>query len=144
MSDARDQHRGDGLPVELDDEVAALLDERDGSGDEGGGRNGEGPPGQGENGAPPRPVTSVLGGEEVAKYRERWQRVQGEFIDDPRRSVEHADHLVDLVIQRLMDRLTSDRDQLARRWDVEGEPSTEDLRQALQGYRELMERLLHL
>ena len=134
--------------MELDDEVTALLGERDGNGSGGpegsDPRVGGDPARQAANGAGPGAGAAILDDEEAAKVRERWQRVQGEFIDDPRRSVEQADHLVDLVIQRLMDRLTSDRDRLARRWDVEGEPSTEDLRQALQGYRRLMERLLQL
>ena len=81
----------------------------------------------------------------TSTYRARWDVVQGGFIDDPNRSGEHADNLVDMVLKRLTDSFAYERDQLVRKWDHGADPvSTEDLRQALQGYRAFLDRLLLL
>lgn len=87
----------------------------------------------------------LLSPQEVTSYRARWEAVQGAFIDDPRRAVEQADNLVDRVVQRLTDGFAEERDHLVRKWDHGPEPvSTEDLRQALQGYRAFLDRLFLL
>ena len=133
--------RESGFTLELDDEVAALLDEE-------GGEVGEDALEEARrstsDGAGAAGAAAVLEADDIAKYRDRWVRVQTAFIDDPRRSVEQADHLVDLIIQRLVDRLTAERDGLVERWDGQADPSTEELRMALQGYRRVMDRLLAL
>jgi hypothetical protein len=88
---------------------------------------------------------SLLTPQEVTKYKANWDVVQNNFIDDPLRTVENADNLVDTVLKRLTDSFQYERDQLVRRWDQGGEPiSTEDLRLALRGYRAFLERLLLL
>lgn len=95
------------------------------------------------NGATPRRAATLVSREEAAEYRTRWEGIQGTFIDDPHRAVEQADNLVDRVLSKLMERLTEERDDLARRWDTGGEPvSTEELRLALKGYRSLLDQLL--
>jgi hypothetical protein len=75
-------------------------------------------------------------------FRERWQDVQTQFVDEPRKSVEQADSLVAEVMQRLAQMFADERAGLERQWDRGDEVSTEDLRQALRRYRSFFERLL--
>lgn len=75
-------------------------------------------------------------------YRTRWQEIQGTFVDDPRDSVSKADGLVAEAIQTLAKRFAEEREHLEHEWSGGGEPSTEDLRQALQHYRSFFQRLL--
>jgi len=80
---------------------------------------------------------------DVAEFRARWADVQASFIDDPTRACEQADNLVDLVLVRLTERFTRERDGLVRQWDRgHEETDTEDLRMAMKGYRSLVDRLL--
>lgn len=96
-----------------------------------------------QNGADAPAPSTLLNRDEALEYRSRWEAVQASFIDEPRRTVEQADGLVDRVLKRLSEGLTAERDQLVRQWDHTGEPvTTEDLRVALQGYRALLDRLL--
>lgn len=82
---------------------------------------------------------------DVDAYEERWEKVQGGFVDEPRRAVEQADQLVDVVLNRLTRDLREERDALVRRWDRGAEEiSTEELRLSLKGYRRLLDRLLTL
>lgn len=95
------------------------------------------------NGTGLRDRGSLVSREEATEYRTRWEGIQAGFIDDPRRAVEQADNLVDRVLNKLMERLTEERDELARGWDTGGDPvSTEDLRVTLQGYRGLLDQLM--
>lgn len=108
-----------------------------------------GPDGGGQaadtGGAPDLGATRLLDPADVASFREQWSGVQGGFVDDPRRTVEQADYLVDLVLSKLTEDLRQERAQLVRRWDRGAEDvSTEELRQALREYRTLLERLLSL
>lgn len=96
-----------------------------------------------ENGAGSHSLSALLTRDESTEYRTRWKSVQGGFVDEPRRTVEQADSLVDRVLKRLTEGLAAERDELVRQWDQTGEPvTTEDLRIALQGYRALLDRLL--
>ena len=61
---------------------------------------------------------------------------------EPRRSIEDADALVDEVTKALMARFADERQHLERQWSAGSEPSTEDLRIALQRYRAFFDRLL--
>ena len=98
-----------------------------------------------ENGRSGSHGEPLLSPQEVTTYRARWDVVQGGFIDDPNRAVEQADNLADMVLKRLTDSFSYQRDQLVRKWDHGADPvSTEDLRQALQGYRAFLDRLLLL
>lgn len=76
--------------------------------------------------------------------RTNWQRIQGEFVDDPRASVEKADQLVAGAIKRLAEIFAKERGDLEGTWSRGGEVSTEDLRQALRRYRSFFDRLLNL
>ena len=73
---------------------------------------------------------------------QRWQQVQSEFVDDPRKSVAHAHQLVSDAVQRIVDTFTQERNELERQWSDGKDVSTEDLRVSLQRYRAFFERLL--
>jgi hypothetical protein len=74
--------------------------------------------------------------------RGRWKRIQGSFVDEPRRAVEEADTLVAELMQQLADSFAQERQGLEGQWDRGDEVSTEDLRIALQRYRSFFDRLL--
>ena len=72
----------------------------------------------------------------------RWQEIQARFVDEPKKSVEEADGLVAEVIQQLASQFAEERSNLESQWQGGGEASTEDLRQAMQHYRDFFQRLL--
>jgi len=88
------------------------------------------------------PDASYLPDASSAQVGERWQSIQAEFVDDPRRSVAEAHALVADLVQRIVDSFTSEREALERQWQTGGEVSTEDLRLCLQRYRAFFTRLL--
>jgi len=91
----------------------------------------------------PAPQQDSMSVNDVAEFRARWADLQASFIDDPTRACEQADNLVDLVLVRLTERFTRERDELVRKWDRGHETTdTEDLRIAMKGYRSLVDRLL--
>lgn len=69
-----------------------------------------------------------------AGLRQQWQRVQGTFVDDPRRAVEEASVLVNRTLQEIHENVT--------RGQVSDPTSTEELRVSFQRYREFFHRLL--
>jgi hypothetical protein len=75
------------------------------------------------------------------RWDERWLDLQVRFVDDPHRSVSQADELVAEVLDDIVARLRQERSQLEDGWHAGVEPSTEELRQTLQSYRSLFERL---
>ena len=81
-------------------------------------------------------------GPETQGLRSRWQAVQGEFVDEPRRAVEEADQLVSSVIGRLSEVFAEEREKIEQQWPKGADMSTEDLRQALRRYRAFFDRLL--
>jgi hypothetical protein len=82
-----------------------------------------------------------MAGDAVMDFRARWEAIQQGFVEDPKNSVSDADALVSDVLQRLSDSFDEQHDELEHQWS-EGEPSTEDLRAALQRYRDFFQRLL--
>lgn len=76
-------------------------------------------------------------------FKARWAVIQQGFVDDPRAAVTDADKLVSDVLQRLSATFDEQHKDLESQW-ADGEPSTEDLRSALQRYRAFFERLLTL
>jgi hypothetical protein len=76
-------------------------------------------------------------------FRSRWEVIQQGFVDDPRQAVSEADKLVDDLLKRLSSTFDEQHQELERQWS-DGEPSTEDLRAALQKYRAFFQRLLAL
>lgn len=79
--------------------------------------------------------------EAVIDLRARWEAIQQGFVDDPRSAVSDADKLVGEVLQKLSATFENQHRELEGQW-AEGEPSTEDLRGALQRYRDFFQRLL--
>jgi hypothetical protein len=79
--------------------------------------------------------------EEARALAERWNAIQGAFIESPRAAVERADALLDEVIQRLLQALSEDRASIRITLE-DPSPSTEELRMALRRCRSLFDRLL--
>jgi hypothetical protein len=95
------------------------------------------------------------------RYLQSWQRVQSQFVDDPRGAVASADNLIQSVMaergypvhdfeQRAAD-ISVDYPQVVENYrqghrlaqaSADGSDSTEDLRQAMHHYRALFDELL--
>jgi hypothetical protein len=72
----------------------------------------------------------------------RWDAIQSGFVDDPRRTVEQADRLVADVIDHLSKLFTDERARLETQWSRDGKVETEDLRLAMQRYRDFFRSLI--
>jgi hypothetical protein len=79
---------------------------------------------------------------EAADLRHSWESIQAGFVDEPRRAVEGADHLVAATMKRLAEMFAQERSRLESQWDRGDDVSTEELRVALQRYRAFFGRLL--
>jgi hypothetical protein len=84
----------------------------------------------------------LLSADDRGSYQQRWDDIQVRFIDEPRQCVREADDLVGEVTTRISDRFSSARQDLEQRWDGGKEPTTEELRQAVQRYRDFFQRLV--
>jgi hypothetical protein len=80
--------------------------------------------------------------QEADELRGKWDGIQTGFVDEPRRAVEEADHLVAATMKRLAESFAEERARLEGQWDRGDDVSTEDLRVALQRYRAFFTRLL--
>ena len=87
-------------------------------------------------------ATPLFAGNESDDFRRRWTDIQAGFVDEPRQSVENADSLVAAAIKRLAEIFARERSSLEQQWAQGGDVSTEDLRLALQRYRNFIDRLL--
>jgi hypothetical protein len=83
-----------------------------------------------------------LSTDEAQRFRSAWEEIQTSFVDDPRRSVERADELVEAVTSRLTQVFSDARSDLESQWTRGDDVSTEDLRMAFQRYRSFFDRLL--
>ncbi|MBT2386349.1 hypothetical protein J7E86_22750 [Streptomyces sp. ISL-11] len=81
-------------------------------------------------------------GEEQEEFRARWQKIQSDFVDDPRDAVNAADQLVAETMQALATTFSEHKRGLEDQWQQGEEVATEDLRVALQRYRSFFNRLL--
>lgn len=72
----------------------------------------------------------------------KWDALQVGFIDEPRKAVEQADHLVATAMKRTAEVFAEERARLERQWDRGDNVSTEDLRVAMRRYRSFFRRLL--
>lgn len=88
------------------------------------------------------PRAALFEKDRASDLRSRWTDVQGRFVDDPRAAVKEADRLVDEVVKDLAQQFADERARLEAQWGRNEKVSTEDLRIALQRYREFFERLL--
>lgn len=100
------------------------------------------PAGAGAASAKESRSTPLFAAPEAQELRSNWESTQTEFVDNPRRSVEQADHLVAQTIKRLAEVFADERNRLERQWSRGDNVSTEDLRVALQRYRSFFDRLL--
>ncbi|WP_434059556.1 hypothetical protein [Mycobacterium gallinarum] len=74
--------------------------------------------------------------------RSRWDDIQAVFVDDPAKCVQKADTLVAEVVEQVTAGFSEARSRLEAQWAKGEQASTEDLRLALQRYREFFQRLL--
>ncbi|MFB6718379.1 hypothetical protein [Streptomyces sp. NPDC056358] len=81
-------------------------------------------------------------GNEQEVFRARWQKIQGEFVDDPKNAVNAADQLVAETMQALATTFSEHKRGLEGQWQRGEQVATEDLRLALQQYRSFFNRLL--
>jgi hypothetical protein len=72
----------------------------------------------------------------------RWSGIQGGFVDEPQAAVRDADALIADLTRMITDGFATERQQLAGRWNEQGQVSTEELRLAMQRYRTFLDRLL--
>lgn len=84
----------------------------------------------------------LMGGEQMERYASQWNGIQAAFVDEPRKAVEQADQLVAQIIQDLTKTFASERQKLEGQWSRGDQVSTEDLRVALQRYRQFFQSLL--
>ena len=96
----------------------------------------DGPDWEAEGAAP------VFPEKEADALRVEWDAIQASFVDEPRRAVEEADHLVAATMKRLAESFAEERARLEGQWDRGDDVSTEDLRVALRRYRSFFTRLL--
>ncbi|MFJ2647191.1 hypothetical protein ACIO1C_10745 [Streptomyces sp. NPDC087420] len=87
--------------------------------------------------------------DESDKLNQRLQDALSSFVDGPRRSVEEAAGVLEETAERLSKVLAERPRSLRADWDTSGQDKdggkdTEDLRLALQSYREVTERLLRI
>lgn len=100
-----------------------------------------------ENGAQmvrEQPSAQLFQDTECHDFRARWERIQVNFVDEPRRAVQEADSLVADTMKRLIDNFSGERKKMEAVWVRGDDVSTEDLRVSLQRYRSFFNRLLTL
>jgi hypothetical protein len=89
----------------------------------------------------PEPVGALWSSQTAGDLRQRWQTLQLRFVDDPRGVVTEAQSLVGEAVDSLTTSLTDQQRELDG-WASGGDGDTEQLRVALQRYREFFDRML--
>ncbi|MGW0841122.1 hypothetical protein ACWD26_13300 [Streptomyces sp. NPDC002787] len=84
----------------------------------------------------------LLTEDEEQGFRERWQEIQSQFVDEPREAVHAADTLVADVMQTLASTFAQHKKDLEGQWGQDEQVDTEELRGALRRYRSFFNRLL--
>jgi hypothetical protein len=74
--------------------------------------------------------------------QDRWNAAQTGFVDDPLKAVKDADQLIEEAMKRLTDSFARERSKLEQGEGARDGTSTEDLRLALQRYRDIFKRLV--
>ena len=85
---------------------------------------------------------AFFGNGEADDLRHQWDAIQASFVDEPRKAVAQADHLVAAAVKRLAETFAAERSKLEHQWDRGEHVSTEDLRLALKRYRTFFQRIL--
>ena len=84
----------------------------------------------------------LLDSESLSALRSEWDAIQVLFVDDPRSAVVRADELLVRAFTVVSNAIARDRAEIQERWGRD--PSTEDLRIAMQRYRWHLRSLLGL
>ncbi|MFI7218496.1 hypothetical protein [Micromonospora maritima] len=92
-------------------------------------------------GAVPADAATLFAAEAAQDFRDRWRDVQLRFVDDPRAAVGEAESLVEEAIEALATALREQRTRLGA-WQESGSTDTEQLRVAVRGYRDFLDRVL--
>jgi hypothetical protein len=81
---------------------------------------------------------------EAGAFKDRWQEVQSDFVDDPHEAVRRANELAAEVLNSLTNALNDQKRALDDRWrdDKDEMSDTERLRQAVRDYRGFFNRML--
>jgi hypothetical protein len=87
------------------------------------------------------PVGAPWSAQTAGNLRDRWQELQLRFVDDPRGVVTQAQSLVGEAVEGLTKALAEQRRALDG-WASGGNGDTEQLRVALQRYRDFFDRVL--
>ena len=90
----------------------------------------------------PETQTPLLAEGHTEQLTERWEEIQGSFVDRPQEAVKEADALVADLVERVTGTLATERQRLEQQWSRGDDVSTEDLRVALTKYRSFFDRLL--
>ncbi|MFG3301083.1 hypothetical protein [Micromonospora chersina] len=92
-------------------------------------------------GAVPTDAATLFTPEIAQGFRDRWRDVQLRFVDDPRAAVGEAQSLVEEAIEALSAALREQKTKLGG-WQESGSADTEQLRVAVRGYRDFLDRVL--
>ncbi|WFE42038.1 hypothetical protein [Micromonospora sp. WMMD998] len=93
------------------------------------------------SGAVPGDAATLFAPEAAQGFRDRWRDVQLRFVDDPQAAVGEAESLVEEAIEALSTALREQRTRLGA-WQESGSSDTEQLRVAVRGYRDFLDRVL--
>lgn len=77
----------------------------------------------------------------MAEFDRRWNEVQADFVEDPRRAVGEAGNLMAELMDHVANNLRQRRTELDR--NRAGEIDTEAMRLEMRRYKDLMNRMLH-
>ncbi|PTA45848.1 hypothetical protein [Micromonospora sp. RP3T] len=97
--------------------------------------------GRGTSGAVPADAATLFDSDAAQGFRDRWRDVQLRFVDDPKAAVGEAESLVEEAIEALSTALREQRTKLGT-WQESGSSDTEQLRVAVRGYRDFLDRVL--
>ncbi|WP_089158453.1 hypothetical protein [Micromonospora sp. NBS 11-29] len=92
-------------------------------------------------GAVPADAATLFDPAAAQGFRDRWRDVQLRFVDDPKAAVGQAESLVEEAIEALSTALREQRGRLGA-WQESGSSDTEQLRVAVRGYRDFLDRVL--
>lgn len=120
-------------------ETESLADEPT-AGEPGSGAAAPGTPGASDTADEETP--RLLAEDEEQGFRDRWQEIQSQFVDEPREAVHAADTLVADVMQTLASTFAQHKKDLEGQWGQDEQVDTEELRGALRRYRSFFNRLL--
>ncbi|RZU77816.1 hypothetical protein EV384_6557 [Micromonospora kangleipakensis] len=91
--------------------------------------------------AVPADAATLFEPETAQGFRDRWRDVQLRFVDDPRAAVGEAQSLVEEAIEALSAALRAQKTRLGG-WQDSASADTEQLRIAVRGYRDFLDRVL--